>query len=110
MSISAMTVSKTATGQVWGAGGRPVRMPVAGVQPGRGGALCARPTNETRRAKLAALARSVGGVKTLANALNVNRGTLQHIIDGNRPVPLKLWQSLTGVDQMTAALAQLEKG
>lgn len=104
-----MTVSKTATGRVWGAGGRPVRMPVAGLQPGRGEALCERPTNDTRRSKLAVLAQSVGGVKALADALRVNRGTLQHIIDGQRPVPLALWHRLTGVDVMTAALLDLER-
>ena len=101
--------AEPANGRIWAAGGRPVRVPVAGVQPGRGEALCVCPTNETRKAKLDALARFAGGVKALADALKINRGTLQHIIDGHRPVPLRLWQSLTGVDQMTAALAGLER-
>lgn len=104
-----MMTAEPANGRIWAAGGRPFRMPVAGVQPGRGEALCVCPTNETRKAKLDALARFAGGVKALADALKINRGTLQHIIDGHRPVPLKLWQSLTGVDQMTAALAGLER-
>lgn len=99
----------TVSNQAFGAGGRRVSMGVAAAQPGRGGAVCANPTNESRRVKLAALARSVGGVKILADRIGVNRGTLKHILDGNRPVPLKLWRSLAGVDAMTAALASLEK-
>jgi len=104
-----MTVSKTATGRIWAAGGRPFRMPVAGVQPGRGEALCVFQAYGTQASQIGDLAQKVGGVKALSDALKMNRGTLQHIVDGHRPVPLRLWQSLTGVDQMTAALAGLER-
>lgn len=104
-----MTVSKKAASQVWAAGGRRPGMPVARLQPGRGVALCENAPRKSRAAQIADLADSVGGVKALADALKVNRGTLAHIIAGRRPVPLKLWRNLTGADRMTEALARLEK-
>lgn len=104
-----MTVIKTTAARIWAAGGRQVRVPVAAPQPGRGEALCDFAPRRSQAAQIGDLAGCVGGVKALAETLRVNRGTLQHIIDGDRPVPLALWQSLTGVDAMRSALADLEK-